>query len=335
MTLYQKILSVVGALRASIGLKASRTELANAFDPSVEYQEGRLVVYEGHLYRCVGGHYGAWNDNDFVLSTVDAAIRADSGSADIPVPSDDTPLVDSGIGDPGESETYSRSDHVHPTDATRQPLIEVSGVLKGSGSGVDVAASGVDYVAPGSIAPDFSESAGYAIGDLVWRQGILYRCTAAHSAGSWDVSHFGLATVSAAISASGGSGPSVNQNYAIVDLSNQTGDLNLQNRTVHKLWTSAGKTLILPSAEQGMTADLVVDVLNQLSDSINLTIRSTDFAQAEISLIVPKGAVLSDMCVMERTELARYYFTLTAFSLSGKPTWMVVKRIVDLVDSGG
>ena len=40
------------------------------------------------------------------------------------------------------------------------------------------------------IAPIFSTSTAYAVGDYVIYQGLLYRCIAAHAAGAWNASHF-------------------------------------------------------------------------------------------------------------------------------------------------
>lgn len=36
----------------------------------------------------------------------------------------------------------------------------------------------------------FSETVDYAVGDVVFYDGSFYRCTTAHSAGSWNASHF-------------------------------------------------------------------------------------------------------------------------------------------------
>lgn len=52
-----------------------------------------------------------------------------------------------GTADPGTESTYSRGDHVHPTDTTRQAKITASGILKGNGSGgVSAAVAGTDYI---------------------------------------------------------------------------------------------------------------------------------------------------------------------------------------------
>lgn len=61
-------------------------------------------------------------------------------------PSSATPLMDAGAGSAGIGTSFSRDDHVHPTDTSRQALINASGMLKGAGSGsVSAATKGTDY----------------------------------------------------------------------------------------------------------------------------------------------------------------------------------------------
>lgn len=57
-----------------------------------------------------------------------------------------TPQMD-GTGSAGSSSNYSRGNHVHPTDTTRQAKITASGILKGDGNGgVSAAVAGADYI---------------------------------------------------------------------------------------------------------------------------------------------------------------------------------------------
>ena len=46
-----------------------------------------------------------------------------------------------------------------------------------------------------SMADAFSQSASYAVGDLCMKDGILYKCTQAHSAGAWNAAHFTATSV--------------------------------------------------------------------------------------------------------------------------------------------
>lgn len=76
---------------------------------------------------------------------VQSAVVAAGGGAS---PSVANPLMD-GTASPGTAAPYSREDHVHPSDTSRQPIITISGILKGGGSGTITAAiSGTDYLAP-------------------------------------------------------------------------------------------------------------------------------------------------------------------------------------------
>lgn len=57
-----------------------------------------------------------------------------------------------------------------------------------------------------AIANPFSTSSAYASGDKVMYQGNLYECTATHSAGAWNASHFAEKTVISIIGSGGGGG---------------------------------------------------------------------------------------------------------------------------------
>lgn len=74
MTLYQKVIAVVGMLRNSINGRASKLDLAPLFDVANSYAVGRLVVYNDVLYRCVVAHSGAWNADHFHTCTIDEII---------------------------------------------------------------------------------------------------------------------------------------------------------------------------------------------------------------------------------------------------------------------
>lgn len=46
-----------------------------------------------------------------------------------------------------------------------------------------------------NFAPNFSATSSYAVGDYCTYQGVLYRCTVAHTASAWNSSHFTQVTV--------------------------------------------------------------------------------------------------------------------------------------------
>ena len=80
----------------------------------------------------------------------------------IPSPSTTTPSMD-GTGSYGSGTSYARSNHVHPTDTSRQAKITASGILKGDGNGgVSAAVSGTDYQAPLTAGTDYATPAAVA-----------------------------------------------------------------------------------------------------------------------------------------------------------------------------
>ena len=99
-------------------------------------------------------------DGNITAKTVDSEpvagsdhlISSGAVQAAIPAGSDATPQMD-GTGAAGSGTSWSRADHVHPTDTSRQAKITASGLLKGDGNGgVTAAVSGTDYADPASVA---------------------------------------------------------------------------------------------------------------------------------------------------------------------------------------
>lgn len=73
----------------------------------------------------------------------------------IPTASTTTPSMD-GSGSYGSGTAYARSNHVHPTDTSRQAKIIASGILKGDGNGgVSAATAGTDYQTPLTAGTDY------------------------------------------------------------------------------------------------------------------------------------------------------------------------------------
>ena len=78
MTTYQKILNVYAMLRDWIKAKMSKYDVASEFKENTRYEEGRLVIHDEKLYRCVQEFSGGtWpNPNPyFVESTIDEALQ--------------------------------------------------------------------------------------------------------------------------------------------------------------------------------------------------------------------------------------------------------------------
>ena len=73
----------------------------------------------------------------------------------VPTASTTNPSMD-GTASYGSGTTYARSNHVHPTDTSRQAKITANGLLKGDGSGgVSAAVSGTDYQSPLTAGTDY------------------------------------------------------------------------------------------------------------------------------------------------------------------------------------
>ena len=68
------------------------------------------------------------------------------------------------------------------------------------------------------IAANFSDTANYAVGDLVYKDGVLYECINAHEAAAWAAGDFTVASVGSAISG-------VNSNFIGLDV-----DINAPDR---------------------------------------------------------------------------------------------------------
>ena len=83
--------------------------------------------------------------SDITLSASD--VSALPSSTTIPTASTTNPSMD-GTASYGSGTSYARSNHVHPTDTSRQAKITASGLLKGDGfGGVSAATAGTDYAA--------------------------------------------------------------------------------------------------------------------------------------------------------------------------------------------
>ena len=109
-------------------------------------------------------------------------------------PSDATPQMD-GTGAAGTATTYARGDHRHPSDTSRMPASYTGENISLFPIGPTIATA-VNSLTEGkassaSIAPAFSTSSTYAVGDYVTREGLLYKCTTAVStAGAWNAANW-------------------------------------------------------------------------------------------------------------------------------------------------
>ena len=65
----------------------------------------------------------------------------------------------------------------------------------------DITNLGTSKAAKADIAPTFSAEGNYAVGDLVYYDGVLYECTTAHEAAAWDAEDFTATSVNEELSA--------------------------------------------------------------------------------------------------------------------------------------
>lgn len=56
--------------------------------------------------------------------------------------------------------------------------------------GTSITGLGTSKAAKADIAPTFSAESNYAVGDLVYYEGVLYECTTEHEAAAWDAEDF-------------------------------------------------------------------------------------------------------------------------------------------------
>lgn len=111
----------------------------------------------------------------------------------------------------------------------------------------------------------------------------------------------------------------------------------LQNHAVQKVTLNAATTtLTLPVLTDltGKVSDFGIDVVNSYEVSGTPTAASFSLAGTigtDYNLIVPEGEDWSEMSALAAGEMAVYYFSLSAFQINDKPTWEVMKKVVELV----
>lgn len=87
-------------------------------------------------------------DLSAVQENIESLNNGKAETSAIPPASNTAPTM-AGSASAGSGAAYSRYDHRHPTDTSRQDKITANGLLKGDGSGsVSAAQAGTDYLAP-------------------------------------------------------------------------------------------------------------------------------------------------------------------------------------------
>jgi hypothetical protein len=170
-------------------LKKVVGSLAPTFDSSTNYDVDDLVTFNGGLCRCISPHSaGAWNSSHFANVTVSSLLtyfimdnftdrrwEKYSGS---PVHYTKGTVIHKGLSmyrckanTTNQSWDSSKWEQVDVTDLINSVTVLAETVLS-------------------NIAPTFSTSTSYAVGDYVIYEDQLYECTTAHSAGVWNNADF-------------------------------------------------------------------------------------------------------------------------------------------------
>ena len=89
---------------------------------------------------------------------------------------------------------------------------------------------------------------------------------------------------------------------------------------------AADQAIVLPTVAAGKVGDFILDVTNLSANDRSLTLTGLDTA---FSVVVKAGDDLSETLTVAAGEMARYYFTMTAFRVNSLPTWQVAKEAVE------
>jgi hypothetical protein len=116
-----------------------------------------------------------------------------------------------GTGAAGTSTTYARGDHRHPSDTSRMPASYTGENISLFPVGPTIATAVNSLLevkaSSSSLAPAFSTSSTYAVGDYVTHEGLLYKCTTAVStAGAWNAANWTAVAVTDEMGGGGGGG---------------------------------------------------------------------------------------------------------------------------------
>lgn len=131
---------------------------APSFSTATAYSVGTFVIYQNRLYKCTTAHSaGAWNASHFALATLNDLATA-------------------------------KADKVPGATNNDIAILDANGNLKDSGISV------ADLTGVTDLAPLFSTTASYAVGEYVIYNENMYRCTVVHT-GAWNANDFTQVTV--------------------------------------------------------------------------------------------------------------------------------------------
>lgn len=252
----------------------------------------------------------------------------------VPSPSDADPAAN-GTAWEGESDNYSRADHVHPTDTSRQASITASGILKGNGSGgVTAAVAGTDYQSPltidatptaNSTNPVQSGGVKTALDGRLSTAGETRTVTATDSGGAETYKFAGTGDTDANTVVRVKNLPYINEGEAeemLVDV------YAISSRGVQRHTAASGETSATFGFADTPGTDKIADAILDIDNSGN----SSDFALefyglgTDFALAVPDGEDLAEMTSVDGGARARFYFTETALVSNNLPV-ISIQRI--------
>lgn len=185
---------------------ADKTSICNEFDANQAYYVDDLVIHDGLIWRCATAHQGLWSSNDFVPNaTVNEVLRSKVDSDEMSGKADKSSIA--AVFSTSESYDVGRlvlyygkiyrctTAHTGTWNSGHFAVATVDDVLKTKITASDVA----DNASRSDIAPEFSTTTEYIAGELVYKEGALYKCIRGHEAGSWDAGDFSAADVNDAL----------------------------------------------------------------------------------------------------------------------------------------
>lgn len=178
--------------------------IAPAFDAATAYNAGDFVTYDGDLYKFSADHAaGAWTGSDVTQVTVmdyfeaaDEALKSyiDSVAHMTAAEFDATTAYSAGDVVVKDGSLYKfTADHAAGAWSTSDTTsITVIGYV----DAIETALNTLVLAVAHSIAAEFDGTAAYAIGDVVMKEGVLYKFTSAHTASDpWSSSEVTAITV--------------------------------------------------------------------------------------------------------------------------------------------
>ena len=308
--------------------------IAPEFSILYSYKVGQLVRKDGILYICTTAHPSAtqWDPSHFSAdATVESALAVIRAA--IPVASTSTPLMD-GTGSAGSSAAFARGDHVHPKDTSK---LDKSGggiaKIEWVNSGQSTATLLITFANGKTLAFDYDGYSSDTVATREWiaAQDFIKSLTSYFTAGNLAqlTQDGGIAdsTIPAASVAKKGE-----IRYDRITIT--TGQL--QDHAVQKVVLNAATTTItLPALTNltGKVSDFGIDMVNGYEVSGTPTAASFSLdgtLGTDYNIIVPEGEDWSEMSALAAGEMAQFYFTLSAFAINDKPTWKIVKQVVEL-----